>query len=217
MIDIYPVPKNPRKKKGSTAKSGLFFKYGVGFITLLAVLYLGLGFANQYIDKWLELEPIEVDTKSQAVDEKPEKNDEEKVIDESKIAEEEKADDETDKVLSSDTSLPDTDSSDDQATEDKSEDIDKQAISLRVLNGNALYGAASRAEKILEDNGFKVSAIGNANNQTYASTVVYYKSDKSAEAELVSKTLSDNNYTTSINQDDSLVGTNDVLVVIGKE
>lgn len=90
--------------------------------------------------------------------------------------------------------------------------ISKSEITLRVLNGTTKRGAASTARSILTKNGFTVREIGNANHQTYNSTVIYYQPGHQAEAELVQKNLSE--YSTSL-QESSLANPDMILVVIG--
>ena len=90
--------------------------------------------------------------------------------------------------------------------------VTKTAVTLRVLNGTTVAGAASKAKASLEAAGFTVQQTGNATNQTYDSTVIYYQSGRSAEAKAVQTALS--GYTTSLEQS-TLADPSMVLVVIG--
>lgn len=92
--------------------------------------------------------------------------------------------------------------------------IDKTSIALQVLNGSGVTGAAATANQVLVDAGFTVSSTTNAKKFTYESTIIYYKTGKDAEANLVAETLS--GYVTSVENEDSIMGTYDVIVVIGK-
>lgn len=57
------------------------------------------------------------------------------------------------------------------------EEVALDAYEIEVLNGSGIAGEAANVEGILEDAGFTVSEIGNANNQNYTNTVIAAKDD----------------------------------------
>lgn len=87
-------------------------------------------------------------------------------------------------------------------------------VTLRVLNGTTVTGAAGKAKTVLEKAGFTVRTTGNASNQNYATTTVYYQTGRQAEADAVKAALTD--YTVT-EQESSLAAPDMVLVVIGKK
>jgi len=64
----------------------------------------------------------------------------------------------------------------------------------------------------LEKDGFTVRTIGNANNQKYTTTTIYYQSGKQAQAQAVADALAP--LTTTL-QESSLANPDMVLVVVG--
>lgn len=98
------------------------------------------------------------------------------------------------------------------ATPTATSSVDKKAVTLRVLNGTSQAGAAATVKKVLEQQGFTVRTIGNAKQQTYTQTVIYYQEGRRAEAEAVQKSLGD--YTPVLEQS-ALASPDMVLVVIG--
>ena len=91
--------------------------------------------------------------------------------------------------------------------------IDKSTISIQILNGNGTTGSGSIAKQILVDAGFTVSSTANAKRYNYATSIVYYKTGKEAEATLVNESLSA--YVTELVNEDSVMGVYDVVIVIG--
>lgn len=91
----------------------------------------------------------------------------------------------------------------------------KSSITMRVLNGTKVTGAANGAKSTLEKAGFTVRTIGNANNQDYESTVIYYATGHKADAESVQAALS--TYTITLEESTTLANPDMILVVIGKK
>jgi hypothetical protein len=89
---------------------------------------------------------------------------------------------------------------------------DQALIKIRVLNGTFQNGAAAKARFVLEQAEFKVRTIGNAQSQTYQTTIVYYLDGKQSEAEMVKAALS--NYVVTLEQS-TLASPDDVLIVVG--
>jgi hypothetical protein len=84
---------------------------------------------------------------------------------------------------------------------------------MRVLNGTKESGAAGTARTTLTKAGFTVRTIGNAKNQDYTDTYVYYQSGRKAEADQVAAALSSYK---PVLQESSLASPDMVLIVIGK-
>ncbi len=74
------------------------------------------------------------------------------------------------------------------AVEDKKE-IKIENFIIKILNGSGVKGAANKAEKLLNLEGYNVFAKGNADNFEYDKTKVIYKDNKLIEAENLSKIL----------------------------
>jgi outer membrane biosynthesis protein TonB len=91
----------------------------------------------------------------------------------------------------------------------------KANLTLRVLNGTTVAGAAGTAKSALEKAGFTVRTIGNAQNQTYETTTVYYSTGHKEDADSVSTALT--GYTTTLTESDALASPDMVLVVVGKK
>lgn len=93
--------------------------------------------------------------------------------------------------------------------------IDKQSIRLRVLNSSGITGDAANMKKQLEQAGFTVSAIGNAQS-SYSTSYIYYRIGKNQEADLVADSITNRKITKA--ESNSIVGANtDVLVIVGKK
>lgn len=92
--------------------------------------------------------------------------------------------------------------------------IDKKSIKMNVLNGNGISNSAVAVKNILVKAGFTVSSVANARKFTYPTTIVYYKTGKEAEAELVKDALSTRSVTTELYDG---IGSLDLQVVVGKK
>lgn len=106
------------------------------------------------------------------------------------------------------------DSSSAQDNSEEQPQTDLSSISIKVLNGNGVSGSAIEAKELLQQNGFTVSEVGNARLFSYQNTTIYYKSGKEAEATLVKDGLGKSGATLTLS--DSIVGTFDIVVVVGK-
>jgi hypothetical protein len=91
--------------------------------------------------------------------------------------------------------------------------FDKSKVTLRVLNGTTQAGAAASTKTKLEAAGFTVKSIGNAKNQNYTKSYVYYQAGKKAEAEAVFAALTDSS---ALLEESTLASPDMVLVVFGK-
>lgn len=91
-------------------------------------------------------------------------------------------------------------------------DFDKTSVSIKVLNGTTINGLAAKTKIALEKEGWKVALIGNAKNR-YKTTVIYFKEGKELVAKAIENVLSDRQ--TSREQNNSVVGKYDIVVVLG--
>jgi len=97
-------------------------------------------------------------------------------------------------------------------TDKATPDAQKQKILVRVINGSRKPERLTTATDTLTKAGFKVDSTGNAVN-FYQTTVIYYKAGKLKEAQLVQEATKE--VLQSTLQQSSIVGNNDVLVVVG--
>ena len=100
-----------------------------------------------------------------------------------------------------------------KATSTPTPTTSKSTITMRVLNGTTTSGLAAQVRTTLQSAGFTVQSIGNANNQTYTSTVIYYATGQLAGAQSVQQALS--SYSPTLQESSSLASPDDVLVVVG--
>ena len=65
-----------------------------------------------------------------------------------------------------------------ESLEDVVASVDVNSFTITVNNGGGIEGAAAQAASMLEDGGFKVDTVGNANMQVYDETLVIYKDEE---------------------------------------
>ncbi len=68
--------------------------------------------------------------------------------------------------------------------------LDKSKLSITVLNGSGKVGVASAMQTILENDGYTVSSIGNADNYNYTETEIHVSPDNQDYLPLLKKDLS---------------------------
>jgi len=94
--------------------------------------------------------------------------------------------------------------------------IDKSLIMISVLNGSGVKNSAKNIADILSAAGFNVANTSNARSFSYTTSIIYYKTGKDIEANLVKETLADRQ--AELEENDSIVGSNyDIVVVVGKK
>lgn len=96
-------------------------------------------------------------------------------------------------------------------------ELSRESLNVQVLNGGGVAGAGSKMKKFLEDKGYKVGDVGNADAYTYENTQVLVKPDKEAFLSLFENDLK-NSYTVgtaaaTLSSDSSF----DAQVIVGKE
>lgn len=91
-------------------------------------------------------------------------------------------------------------------------------ISVQVLNGGGVSGAATKMKTFLEDKGYTVGDTGNTDEYTYDKTVVLVKAGNEVYAELLKTDLADE-YTLEASASDTLASdsTYDAQVIVGKK
>lgn len=99
---------------------------------------------------------------------------------------------------------------------DKASGLDRSILSVEVQNGSGVTGAASKASDALKSFGYKISAIGNADNTDYENTTIRVKSDKSDFLALLKKDLGFDYTIGSSSADLSASASADALVIVGK-
>lgn len=91
--------------------------------------------------------------------------------------------------------------------------LDKAALTIRILNGGGKAGAAAALRDGLTKQSFTISSIGNA-QQTYETTIIYYQTGQRVAAELLSKSLGEPAVTL---EENAIATPADVLIVIGAD
>ncbi len=94
--------------------------------------------------------------------------------------------------------------------------LDRSTLSIEIQNGSGVTGAASKASDVLKSFGYKISAIGNADNNDYGNTTIKVKSTKTNFLALLKKDLGFSYTVGSTSADLSSSSTADALVIIGK-
>lgn len=104
-----------------------------------------------------------------------------------------------------------------QAPSPTPEPAKREDISVQVLNGGGVAGAATKMKSFLVEKGYKVDDVGNTDDYTYDKTALLVKSGKDAYAVLLKEDLSQD-YTLEASpgalSSDSLY---DAQVIVGKE
>lgn len=93
--------------------------------------------------------------------------------------------------------------------------IDKTALTISLLNGNGINNSAAEVKKTLVADGYTVGHLGNAKNFNYATSFVYHKTGKEAEAAALKTLLSTKSIT--VENDDIICKTYDIVIVVGKK
>ncbi len=96
-------------------------------------------------------------------------------------------------------------------------ELDKTAISIQILNGSGITGAAKAAQDYLEGQGYTISAVGNADSSDYEAMIIAVKDDKKDYFAQLKKALA-TKYTVEDQAD--MVASSikyDVVITIGKE
>ena len=98
-----------------------------------------------------------------------------------------------------------------------SAEVSRGSLSIQVLNGGGVAGAATKMKKTLEDKGYTVADTGNAPSYTYDKTEILVKSAKKAYLPLLEEDLKDSYSlgTSAATLEDSV--TFDAQIIVGKK
>jgi ABC-type multidrug transport system fused ATPase/permease subunit len=90
---------------------------------------------------------------------------------------------------------------------------EKSAVSITVLNGNGTPGSANNLKASLENQGFKVSAVGDADTADYPETIIRYQPGSQKNAQLIADALK-NNYQTKL-EETNVSQETEIVVIVG--
>lgn len=99
---------------------------------------------------------------------------------------------------------------------DSATGLDRSTLSVQVLNGSGVAGAAKKASDVLSGFGYSIASTGNADKEDYQGVTIQVKSAKSSFAALLKKDMSTDYTVTSSTSDLSASSSADALVIIGK-
>ena len=89
-------------------------------------------------------------------------------------------------------------------------------LRIRVLNGNGVVGAASKEKAFLEEKGYQVAEVGNADRYDYAATKVRIKKSRSNFVGLLEEDLSKRHKNAVVNEDLLETEKVDVVLIVGQ-
>lgn len=92
--------------------------------------------------------------------------------------------------------------------------LERSDLSLTVLNGSGVAGAAGDVSEILEDLGYTVESTGNASKFDYTGITILISEEKKDYSDLLKKDLADEAKTIKVEVDDNLKA--DAEVIVGK-
>lgn len=92
--------------------------------------------------------------------------------------------------------------------------LDRGDLSITVLNGSGVAGAAGDVSEVLKDLGYTVKSTGNASKFDYTGITILISEDKKAYGDLLKKDLADEAETIEVEVDDNLKA--DAEVIVGK-
>lgn len=99
---------------------------------------------------------------------------------------------------------------------DASTGLDRSTLSIEVQNGSGVAGAAGKGSDVLKGFGYKISSVGNADNENYENVTIQVKSTKTNFLALLKKDLGFSYTVGSTSADLDSSSTADALVIIGK-
>ncbi len=95
--------------------------------------------------------------------------------------------------------------------------VNRSDMKIQVLNGGGVAGSGSKMKAFLEEKGYTVSEVKNADEFTFEETEVHVKADKVSYADLLKKDLGENYTVGTSTADLSLDSTFDAQVIVGKK
>lgn len=95
--------------------------------------------------------------------------------------------------------------------------VDKKAYTISVLNGSGRGGEAAKAKTLLEEEGFIVDTVGNAERSDYSDTIIQSRSFvASSYLEELTKTMKSGSYDIAEPEVLTEKGKADVIITIGR-
>lgn len=88
---------------------------------------------------------------------------------------------------------------------------DENEVTIEVLNGSGVGGLATKASKMLQDEGYNVVNISNIKGMTYSQTHIYDRKNKEKEATKVAKLLG----VSKVEKDIHSEAKTDITVIVG--
>lgn len=95
--------------------------------------------------------------------------------------------------------------------------VSRKDVKIKVLNGGGVVGAGSKMKSFLEEKGYTVSGVANADAYTYETTEIKVKAGNDAISKMVSDDLKVDYSLGSISANLSESASYDVEVIVGKE
>ncbi len=95
--------------------------------------------------------------------------------------------------------------------------VDKESLTVQVLNGGGTPGAASKMKKLLEEKGYTVTDTGNTEEYTYDTTEIHVKPGKEGAIPLLESDLKEDYSLGESAADLPDDASYDVRVIVGKE
>ncbi len=99
---------------------------------------------------------------------------------------------------------------------DKTTGLDRSTLSVSVLNGSGVTGAANKASTILKNLGYRVVSTGNADNSNYQNVTIQVTSSKSSFLPLLKNDLSSSYTIGNASSNLSASSSADAVVIIGQ-
>lgn len=96
-------------------------------------------------------------------------------------------------------------------------EVDKKEYEIKVLNGSGTAGLAAKAKESLEEAGFSVSSVGNADTQDYSKTII--QSKKSVKKEFIAALEEELGKTYKLGENATQQDSekDDIVVTLGKD
>lgn len=98
---------------------------------------------------------------------------------------------------------------------DKGTGLDRSKLTIQILNGSGVAGAASKIAELLRGLGYKISSTGNADSFDYIDTSIQVKSANSSYLTLLKSDLQ-GSYTIGSTSATLATGSADAIVIVGK-
>ncbi len=123
----------------------------------------------------------------------------------------------TPEATEEDNTTPSPTKADDETSDtvDKTTGLDRKDLSIVVLNGSGVSGAAGKLSTKLKDLGYNVSSTGNADSSDYESTEINLKSTKKSFLNLLKKDLGSDYIVGDTST--TYTGSGDAQIIIGAE